>query len=120
MPFVAAIMILALWAAAGTGANPAALPAWVAPIRGQEKPTITVRVHLHQVVATARDDKGRIRNDLRKEDFILEDEGKIVEEVLIGFYDEPARDADGRWSRWNKSASSAEVVKGVRLPGGIE
>jgi VWFA-related protein len=52
---------------------------WLAPLYHQEKPTISVRVDAVQVVAIARDDKGRIRNDLRKEDFILEEEGKPLE-----------------------------------------
>jgi VWFA-related protein len=84
MPFIAAIMTLALWAAAGTGAVPAFLPAWFAPIWRQEKPTIAVRVDSVQVVAAVRDDKGRIRDDLRKEDFILEEEGKPVEIEYFG------------------------------------
>jgi len=84
MPFIAAIMTPALWAAAGAGAEPALLPAWFAPIWRQEKPTIAVRVDSVQVVATVRDDKGRIRDDLRKEDFILEEEGKPVEIEYFG------------------------------------
>jgi VWFA-related protein len=49
------------------------------PLAGQQQPTISVRVDEVQVVATVRDEKGRIRTDLVKEDFILEEEGKPVD-----------------------------------------
>ena len=48
----------------------------LAPFRQQGKTTYSVSVDEVQVVATVRDDKGRIRADLNREDFILEEEGK--------------------------------------------
>jgi VWFA-related protein len=44
-----------------------------------QQPTISVKVDEVQVLATVRDEKGRLRIDLAKEDFILEEEGKPVE-----------------------------------------
>jgi len=48
-------------------------------IPAQEPPTYKVDVNVVNVLATVRDQKGRIVSDLSKDDFILEEEGKQQE-----------------------------------------
>jgi len=48
-------------------------------LRAQEPPTYKVDVNVVNVLATVHDRSGRLINDLSKEDFILEEDGKQQE-----------------------------------------
>ena len=47
-----------------------------ARMRGQEKADVTVRVKVVNVPATVRDKHGKIVNNLTKDDFVLEEDGR--------------------------------------------
>jgi VWFA-related protein len=53
----------------------------------QDPGTIKVDVHLQQVVATVRDNNGRIVKGMRAEDFTIEDGG--VRQTIVHFADDP-------------------------------
>jgi VWFA-related protein len=52
---------------------------WSSFIPAQETPTYKVNVNVVNVLATVRDQKGRIFSDLSKDDFVLEEDGKLQE-----------------------------------------
>lgn len=53
-------------------------------LRGQQKPDVTVQVKVVNVPATVRDKHGAIVNNLTKDDFILEEDGRPQTEGACG------------------------------------